>query len=79
MPAKYLIRLDDACSTCNVSNWSAIEDILDDFVVAPIVAVVSDNKDPKLMNDIENPDFWSMVRQWAFHKGWRLCSGTLQI
>jgi predicted deacetylase len=69
MPAKYLIRLDDACSTCNLSKWTAIEKILDDFGVAPIVAVVPDNKDPNLVNDDENPDFWLMVKHWQ-EKGW---------
>jgi len=71
MPAKYLIRLDDACSTCNLSKWNAIEKILDDFDVAPIVAVVPENKDPNLVNDDENPDFWSMVKRWQ-GKDWSI-------
>ena len=40
MTAKYLIRLDDACDTSNLSKWAEIERILDNFSVKPIVAVI---------------------------------------
>jgi hypothetical protein len=69
MTAKYLIRLDDACHQMNHKNWTRIEKLLDRFKVRPIVAVVPDNKDPKLNFGSYDPDFWRKVQIWR-DKGW---------
>ncbi len=60
----YLVRFDDICPTMNWRVWEAIEAHLVRFGVRPILAVVPDNRDPKLAVDEARPDFWDRVRQW---------------
>lgn len=71
MSARYLIRLDDACHTMDRRKWSRIENLLDTFDVRPIVAVVPDNRDPDLMIEERDPEFWNLVRSWR-DKGWAI-------
>lgn len=71
MKAKYIIRLDDACDTSNLAKWNKIEEILDNFGISPIVAVIPDNKDQTLNHDPSNPAFWKMVKRWE-EKGWSI-------
>jgi len=71
MPARYLVRFDDICPTMNWAAWSRIETVLDRHGVAPILAVVPDNRDPKLMVDNSRADFWARVRGWQT-KGWTI-------
>lgn len=61
---RYLIRFDDICPTMNWAVWEAIERHLVQFDVKPILAVIPDNKDPKLMVDPPRADFWERVRRW---------------
>jgi len=61
---RYLLRFDDICPTMGWKTWEAIEAHLDAHDVRPILAVVPDNQDPKLMADPPNPDFWNRVRGW---------------
>lgn len=69
--AKYLLRFDDICSTMNWKIWNHIEEILISKKIYPILAVVPDNKDPKLKIHSPNPDFWSCVRRWQ-GMGWAI-------
>ncbi len=69
MSARYLVRLDDACDTMHPDRWLGLESVLDRHGVKPIVAVVPDNKDPKLMHGHPDPHFWDHVRRWQT-KGW---------
>ena len=69
MSAQYLIRLDDACHTMSARRWSMVERVLDAHSVQPIVAVIPDNRDPKLSLDSPDPAFWERVRSWV-RKGW---------
>ncbi len=71
MFAKYLIRMDDACPTMCRNRWDRLEKILDFYKICPVVAVVPNNKDPKL--SIEKPDknFWNKVRSWQ-EKNWTI-------
>ena len=62
--ARYLLRLDDICPTMNWRVWDAIEAHLARTGVRPILAVVPDNRDPKLAVDEARPDFWDRVRAW---------------
>ncbi|WLT30170.1 DUF2334 domain-containing protein [Geothrix sp. PMB-07] len=48
----------------NWKAWEAIEAHLLRYSVRPILAVVPDNRDPKLMVDAPNPAFWDRVRTW---------------
>ena len=61
---RYLLRFDDICPTMNWAAWEAIEAHLVRCGVKPILAVVPDNRDPKLMVDPPRADFWDRVRRW---------------
>jgi len=63
MRARYLVRFDDICPTMNWSLWAPIEEVLHACGVQPILAVVPDNRDPKLQIDPPRPDFWEWVLQ----------------
>jgi predicted deacetylase len=67
--ARYLIRLDDACDTMDRRRWDAVERLLDHHGVQPIVAIIPDNRDPKLQRDDRDTAFWAKVGAWA-RKGW---------
>lgn len=71
MPARYLIRLDDACPTMKKNKWSRIESILDRFDIKPIVAVVPDNQDPELKVNVPDSGFWDLAQRWQA-KGWTI-------
>ena len=60
----YLIRFDDICPTMNWAVWDRLERILGNHDIKPILAVVPDNRDPKLIIDKKNTDFWDRVRSW---------------
>ena len=61
---RYLIRFDDICPTMNWTVWDVIESHLVRRSIRPILAVVPDNRDPKLIVDGARPDFWERVRSW---------------
>lgn len=67
----FLIRFDDICPTMNWDLWAVIEEILDEFCVKPIVAIVPNNKDPELQVSSPRADFWERARQWK-EKGWAI-------
>ena len=66
---KYWIRFDDVCPTMDWKIWNEVESVLLRYNVKPILAVVPDNKDPYLMVDKEEKDFWKKVRRWQ-SLGW---------
>lgn len=74
---KYLIRLDDACPTMNVDKWARMEAILDKYGIRPMVGIVPDNKDKKLMQSPAAPNFWDKARAWQ-SKGWTIALHGLQ-
>ncbi len=63
-PAKYLIRFDDICPTMNWHVWKKIEQILIQQQIDPILAVVPDNKDERLVVGPAFKGFWDSVRVW---------------
>ncbi|WLT30005.1 DUF2334 domain-containing protein [Geothrix sp. PMB-07] len=69
--AKYLLRFDDLCPTMDWTVWDALERIMDEQGVRPILGVVPDNRDPKLSVAPGAPDFWERVRRWQA-KGWAI-------
>jgi predicted deacetylase len=64
MSARYLVRLDDICPTMNWSVWARIEAVLTEHSIKPMLAVVPDNRDPRLMIEPARSDFWDRVRAW---------------
>ena len=69
--SRYLLRFDDACPTMNWGVWDAVETELLRHNTRPIVAVVPDNRDPKLMADAPRAEFWDRVRRWQ-SIGWAI-------
>ena len=61
---KYILRLDDACETMHWTNWEKIFEITDSYGIKPIIAVVPNNKDPKLMVDSPRKNFWQLMKQY---------------
>ncbi len=70
MGAKYLIRLDDACSTFTISKWKRFFDLFHKYDIKPIIATIPNNRDPKLVKEKRSEaDFWQMVKTWQI-SGW---------
>lgn len=71
MKDSYLIRFDDICPTMNWAVWEQVEKILVDLKIAPILAVIPDNRNEKLKFEKERTDFWEKVRTWK-KRGWSI-------
>jgi predicted deacetylase len=71
MNAKYILRFDDFCPAMNWVVWEQIESILNKHNIKPIIAVVPDNRDPKLNVAPPREDFWEKVRAWQA-AGWTI-------
>lgn len=69
--ARYLLRFDDICPTMDWIIWEQVEELLLDLRIKPILAVVPDNRDPKLVVTTEREDFWERVRYWQ-SLGWTI-------
>jgi len=69
--ATYLVRFDDICPTMDWESWEKIEKVLILLNIKPLLAVVPDNQDEKLMFGRENEKFWSRVRKWQ-ELGWSI-------
>ena len=65
----YLLRLDDASEHWNRPNWLRMHDLLDRYNVKPLVALIPDNEDPKLLQYPEDPDYWETIHAWLL-EGW---------
>jgi peptidoglycan/xylan/chitin deacetylase (PgdA/CDA1 family) len=53
----------------NWAVWDRVEILLDKHDVKPIVAIVPDNQDPKLVHSEPRPGFWDRARAWQ-SRGW---------
>jgi len=71
MTARYLVRFDDLCPTMNWDVWTQVEQVLLEFQVKPILAVVPDNQDETLKVCEPNGSFWNHVRAWQ-SRGWTI-------
>jgi peptidoglycan/xylan/chitin deacetylase (PgdA/CDA1 family) len=70
-PARYLLRFDDLCSTMDWALWDEVEGLLLDAGIKPILAVIPENLDPKLMTAPPSATFWNRVRNWQA-RGWSI-------
>ncbi|ADK83329.1 DUF2334 domain-containing protein [Sediminispirochaeta smaragdinae] len=66
---QYILRLDDANPCMDRSKWGKVETIVNACGIKPLVAVVPDNRDPKLAKEAEDPFFWPRVKGWK-DRGW---------
>jgi peptidoglycan/xylan/chitin deacetylase (PgdA/CDA1 family) len=67
----YLLRFDDICPTMNWGTWEPVEARLVALGLHPILAVVPDNRDPRLVAGPPRADFWERVRGWQA-RGWTI-------
>ncbi len=68
---QFLIRFDDLCPTMNWAVWQQVEEILNEYQIRPMIAVVPDNRDAELDVAPARPDFWNCVRGWQ-ERGWTI-------
>jgi len=61
-PAQYLLRFDDLCPTIRRDRWRQYTDLIEEFHLRPILAVVPENRDPVLEIDTPDPEFWTGMR-----------------
>jgi peptidoglycan/xylan/chitin deacetylase (PgdA/CDA1 family) len=61
-PAQYLFRFDDLCPTMSRRRWARFEQLIDEFAIKPILAVVPKNADTELVIESRDPYFWSRMR-----------------
>ena len=65
-----IIRLDDAASFMDIEKWQRVEDILDKYKITPLVGVVPNIKDPKMIKKYQKDEnFWQKVKKWE-NKDW---------
>lgn len=70
-PQNYCVfRLDDVTSGMDKARFNRMKDILDRYQVKPLIGVVPDNQDPKLIVDELDNDFWDWVRYLQNDCGW---------
>jgi predicted deacetylase len=62
IPAQYLLRLDDLCTTMHRERWLVFRELIAEFSLKPILAVVPDNRDPELDLAPPDPEFWNQLR-----------------
>jgi predicted deacetylase len=77
MTARFLVRLDDACPSMARERWDAVEALLDECSVRPIVAIIPDNLDPELSHCAPDEGFWERARSWQA-KGWTIAMHGFQ-
>ena len=61
-PAQYLLRFDDLCPTMARGRWEQFREVLGEFRIQPILAVVPDNRDSSLDRAPRDPAFWTEMR-----------------
>lgn len=67
----YLLRFDDICPTLAWPVWEPVEARMIELGLKPILALVPDNRDPKLVAGPARADFWERARGWQA-RGWTL-------
>jgi len=66
---KYFFRLDDIASNMNWDSFNLAVEIFRRHNVKPLVAVIPDLKDPKLLNYPTNQNFWPAIKELK-DNGW---------
>lgn len=68
---RLILRFDDICPTMNHSIWREISEFLLCEDIKPIIAVIPNNIDPKLVVDDIDENFWSKIRYYQ-ESGWTI-------
>ena len=75
--ARYFFRLDDIAPNMNWDNFDFLISIFKKHNIKPLLAVIPDNKDPKLLGYPANSNFWRIINElkqdgWIIGQhGWR--------
>lgn len=62
-PAQYLLRIDDLCVTVHRERWQRLRELVREFGIAPILAVVPENLDAELAVSPADARFWAGLRE----------------
>ena len=60
---KYFFRLDDIAPNMNWDNFNAALEIFKRNNIKPLIAVIPDLRDPKLLNYPVNSNFWPIIKE----------------
>jgi len=60
---RYLLRFDDLCPQMDEARWRPWAEVMEQFGVKPLLAIVPRNEDPGLMRG-SMPGFWEEMREW---------------
>jgi predicted deacetylase len=60
-PAQYLLRVDDLNPTVNSERWSRVHQLIRQFGIRPILAVIPDNRDHSLETSPSDERFWEDI------------------
>jgi len=66
-----LIRLDDIAENMNWDLMKKAELLFEKYGIKPVLGVIPNNKDAKLLSYPKKNDFWNQVRNWR-DKGWEI-------
>jgi hypothetical protein len=61
-PAQYILRFDDLCPTHARHRWQQWEELIAEFHLKPILAIIPDNRDQRLIFNSCDPQFWARMR-----------------
>lgn len=64
MRKKYYIRLDDACPTMDFDKWNTIVSFLLSLNIKPLIGVIPNNEDSKLLFNKIDIYFWDLIKDW---------------
>lgn len=78
MAAKYIYRMDDITPTMNWKRFWQYINLFKKYNVKPLLGVVPDNRDPKLMLEESNPDFWEILRKLQSEGSVEICQHGFQ-
>jgi len=66
-----LIRIDDVAENMSWEIMEKLELLFDTYKIKPIVGVIPNNKDEKLLSFPKKDNFWKKVKEWE-NKGWEI-------
>ncbi|MEK9170985.1 MAG: DUF2334 domain-containing protein [Patescibacteria group bacterium] len=66
---KYFFRIDDVAPNMDWKNFNFLVSILKKHNIKPLLAVIPDNNDPKLLEYPISPNFWGIINELR-QNGW---------
>lgn len=66
---RFFFRLDDIAPNMNWDNFNFLVSIFKKYNIKPLLAVIPDNKDPKLLGYPADPNFWGIMNELR-QNGW---------